>query len=739
MTTPESPRSPKTLQLSTCNQTVPSSPPTDDSSGATDLAFQFRKLSLSPPRSLLPVVLTRTQPHSTAITKLDLSYSLLSPQSLAALCSQCVRLHSLLAVNCRLSHTDPDMKWPPHLHSIDLSRNKLCHIPKGIETLLYLNRLNLSGNCIKRVTPSVLQLPNLLHLYLISNPVTNIPPDVRLQSVAAMREYLKIKLLSPPPSPPPPPLRAPPASKRRLSLDSLRDNLLCLRIGSLDSGYEPGSRRPSTACSSDSETDPVSDPHSGWPDFAPTSLPWGYNEIKSDCSLCQLYLPSDPSAEQVEIEQVRDLSLGPQLTGNEFLITPVIRLSPHGMKFQREKPAIVVLCHCVGLSGVEGETFTVVCSDTGPQQLPKWSRMSEGMCSIFNKMVKFSTTHFSMFAVISTLPYPSARLVIRSNEGGSLTLPDECPGFKVTLPEGCLVSDQTPTTITATVYHADSPCPPAHREGGEELALASPVVELEPHGVHFARQVTVTLPVPHYSVLTQAIPGATLQLWTASPDAPDWRPMAHTPLDVSCNNDGVYTVTFPTTHFSFFEILWDVCRETVVKVGHGAMLAYRYTTARPISVRCQVFMTPPTNDNRTFSLLVLVYKFGDPMEGIVNYPWMMADSGPGMTTLWSGEVEAVLTGPFFPAVEVGGVSLEHKLNFTGDDTSMRFPFALRLKPHLSLPLVEHDVLGTLQLNHGGDPLELHLIVVSNAVSNLFQWVTVCVCVCVCSFCSLHAL
>ena len=717
--------SPGKLQRSIWNQTAPSS---RSGAAVSDLTLSLRNLSISPPppqpsspspsqSRLLSAILILTQPYSTTITKLDFSYSRLSPQYLATLCSTCRSLLRLALVDCGLTTIDPHMQWPSLLQAIDLSRNKLSDIPCGIEQLLYLKYLNLSGNRITTVTDVLMKLPNLKSLHLIANPIQNVPKEMCRRGVEAMREYLEVEPLPAPASPP--------VSRavRRLSLEDgrNRNHVLRQRIESLESGYDSSSRLSSIAYVSDSDPEPdignQDDPLPDvWPDFCPTSLPQDYKKSGSH-QLCQLYLPRSASKAQVQIAEVKDLSLHPQLASNQLLLTPVVRISPHGLRFEEDEPALVVLCHCRMPGGVEGEEVAVFCSDTGPRQLPQWSKLrgEACTCTIFKTHVKFSTRHFSMFAVVSTLPYPSAKVVISSNEGGSLSLPDECPGLKVTLSQGCLVPNSGEKSITATVYYTDSPCPNDHT-----AALASPVVGLEPHGIEFTRSVEVTLPIPDYSTIRNALPEARLQLWTAPPDGHCWSHLTDTPLTLNLTG-GIHTVTFSILHFTLFEILWN----SLSALRDGAEYVYRRIRSWPVAVRCQVFMTPPQQD-LSFALLVLVYKYGNPMPGLDNYPWMLADTGSSPVCLHTGEVEAVLHG--FSAVQEHGEDpvLSQTHTFNGENFGLRFDFSLRLRSR-HLPLTDYQTLGKLKLTQGISEvpvLELTLI-------------KVCVCVCVCARARMH--
>ena len=696
--------SPKKLQRSIRNQVIPSSPSADCDTDA--LTLSLRRLNLSPPSLPCPqlsAILVQSQSCSRAITTLDLSHSLLEPRVLATLCLACRELQCFVAVDCSLSETLPDTQWPHRLHTVDLSRNSLHKIPHGFDKLLYLKRLNLNGNKITFIPPALLNLPTLDRLYLLRNPIQNIPKAICRDGVEAMRRFLQLK-----------PLPMPfhefstdtcLAVRRRL----LKDNCN-LRLESCESGYDSSTRHHSSAssCSLDSEGDKDGPPlmPSLWPDIACTDLPHDYKEVSSSCNLCKLYLstPAEISA-HIQIEEIKDHSLYPRLASNELLVTPVVRVSPHGMRFNRDRSAVLLLHHCLKSGGAPGEEFTVMCSNTDCGELPQWERLEEETCDMFQNQVKFSTSHFSLFAVISTFPYHSAQVVISSNKGGSLALPNDCPGFKVTLPIGC-VAGREETVITAKVYYADLPHP-SSGQGNPDLPLASPIVGLEPHGLHFSQPVEVTLPVPDYAAITAALPQASLQLWTAPFDGLSWNHMDDTQLTVNHNGD-VYTASFSLRHFSFFELLWNTCKDTLVRLQYGAGVLYQSMRTRYVGVRCQVFMTPPQQD-LSFALLVVVYKFGD-LKELGNYPWMLADSGERSVFLKTGELEATLNGSFLPREECGEYSLSQSrtLEYTGQDFSLRFAFSLKLTtPHPQLS--DYQVIGKLTLRQGTTTQQLNLI------------------------------
>lgn len=720
--------SPKKLQRSIWNQlqALPSTRP----SGVQQLTLSLRNISLSPPPSsssfssasshlpsrILTAIQTQCQLYSRMILTLDLSYSVLDPPTLACLCSLCPSLESLTAASCGLEDTQPHTRWPVHLKTVDFSRNRLCKIPPGFSSLLHLQRLNLSGNCINHLDPTLLRIPHLEKLYLLNNPIRNLPKAICRSTVQEMRKFLQVQPLLAPPSCDPdttPSTRA----LSRVSHCSLRCSLLQMRMESFESGYNSGAHLPSTSSCSSLESEEGkagvdSAPSPTWPKFSPSFLPHGYTEhYSSHNKLCQVFLP--PGAPGcVVVEEVKDLSLHPTLPNNHLLITAVIRVSPHGMTFSTDKPAILVLSHCTRPSAACEERVAVLCSNTSHGQQLQWRQMHEDTpCAMYEKCVVFPTTHFSLFAVALVMPYHSASLIIDCNEGGKLTVP-ECPGFEVTVPAGSLPPGGE-QTITGTVYYTDPPTPHCPEGLEENLSLASPVVGLEPHGIEFTQPVMVSLPVPDFVAITSAVHGASLQLWTASPShgALQWHRVDGVDLSLEPSDGGTHTASFLVSHFSFFELLWEVCRDTLVRLGYGASLVYGSLRARYVAVRCQVFMTPPLQD-LTFALLVVVYKFGEQLRQLGNYPWLLADSGERHVFLQTGDLVAQLDGCFEPRRECGESSLSQtqSLSFSGQDFSLRFAFALKLSS-LQLPLQDYQVIGKLRMRrqNGATAMELNLI------------------------------
>ena len=605
-------------------------------------------------------------------------------------------------MDCGLDEFDFCTPWPRHLRSADFSRNQLTECPQGLTSLVYLRTLNLSGNLIRELDPSLLKLPLLEKLHLLQNPLKNVPKHICRDGVSKMREYFHTEI-SPLPSQDldATSIDSTQLVSRKLSNSSVSAHAercqdlrryLLRQQGSFDSGYESSNRCRSTSGSSiDCDSDNTVGDFVQWPSFDNCRLPKGYAPV-AETNQCQVYLPED-CKDEVGVEIVKDLSLYPTAQPNELLITPVVHITPHGRKFSTEEPAIVILPHCTKPSSCSGYESTTqelmpVYSDSGLNQLPIWGKLDgDCACEIFHDCVLFKTTHFSLFAVISVLPYPTASISIGPDYGGLLTVP-ELPGFEVNLP---------PTlgktiTVTATVYYDDAP----YNIESDERALASPCIALEPHGTQFDSPVQISLPIPNYAQVLSHFPDAKLELWHAtagmgmeSLEPENWKPFLPQNTNISITRRGDnHILIFTANHFSWWETLWDIGKRALQKIGLGASISSSRT--RYVSVRIQAFMSQPIRsriggvvDIQTFGLLVAVYKFGTPLSQLSNYPWSLLDTGSKRIYLQLGPLEVSIQG-CFSALEYEDPSspltrVTELIEFNGDDFCQRFDFALQLE------------------------------------------------------------
>lgn len=100
----------------------------------------------------------------------------------------------------------------------------------------------------------------------------------------------------------------------------------------------------------------------------------------------------------------------------------------------------------------------------------------------------------------------------------------------------------------------------------ENRQLASPIISLGPHGLHFNQNrlpVEITLPIPEYNEILTACPTAQLVAFQSStglePMVWERVPVVLGPPKFVAYRHGISgipipTVTFPVHHFSFFKV-----------------------------------------------------------------------------------------------------------------------------------------------------------------------------------------
>jgi hypothetical protein len=676
----------------------------------------LRKLDLPP---LLSDVLKQCRPHGLLITTLDISFSIASLHTLNFLCQDLVNLETIYAKSCGLCNTVTSVRWPRKLQDLDLSRNDFEECPSGITKLMYLTKLNLSGNRIGCIPIALLRIPCLKKCLLLSNPIRNIPKHICREGVEKMRMFLEVKPLPMPldvsredtacsGSVEGPSRNVSTRKRSRVSSSTSNSDLRRFVLenqGSFESGYESTPRYPScssedSGASTDAESSETSDVEctvaTTWPPFHSNEIPNGYVEtVKSP--LCQVYLPED-CAVTVDIHEERDLSLHPHLSDNELLITPVVRITPHGMRFEGQ-PAIIVLPHCTMSSNSRTMTLVPLCSDTKLYQTPEWASLesdSNSKCEIFEDRVMFETFHFSLFALAARYPYPSSSIELRSGVGGDLLVP-ELPGFRIHIPSNSVNLSIGSVCIRSTVYYCDK----SYRVSNS-LTPASACIGMEPHGMGFDSPVQISIPIPHYTAIAMRNPGARLELWYSEADSStsthpsDWKPVGNAVIKVEkCEDSDLEVATFMIDHFSWFEFLWTPLQ----KLGLGAVNVYNQLTSRSryIAVRFQAFMSQPCGTLGNFGLVVTVYKFGEPLSVPSNYPLLVADSGSKRLYLRVGDIHVRVEGCFAASHDLGEVLERNEkiLDFTGEDFCERFEFALNLKVGVNTPLQDGQVLGKL--------------------------------------------
>jgi len=655
------------------------------------------------------------------ILLLDISYGILDSCAIETVCMHFYQLQALYAKSCGLSDSLGAIEWPHTLQALDLSRNRLKSCPDGIFKLIHLHSINFSGNAIAFVPAQLLELPNLKKCHFLNNPICNIPKFVCREGVSKMRSFFSIKI---------PPLEPCSSCKTDESKKWISSTEICTESkkqalrshSSFESDYGSGLGSHSTATTMCSDTDfsdgescfsPESEEALGFPSSILNHLPAGYRKNQG-CAFCQVYLPENWT-QVIEVSVVKDHSRYPKLQENELLVTPVIKINPHGIKFST-KPAVIILPHCSKRTESDLAKFIPICSNTAEFESPFWRKLEPcSQCVVDESYVLFSTSHFSLFSVILVLSYPSSSLTVKPNVGGTLFVP-ELPGFQLHIPNRSVHHLSEPVTITSTVHFCDKTY-----NASDAQAPASACIKLEPHGLQFGFPVEVSVPIPDYAVVSRHFPEVKIELWTSERsgepciDTPvSWQLLNHTDVLLEGFDVKNKLARFEISHFSWYEILYRLCASSLQTLGLGASFVYNQLPSRMryIFVRYQVFISSPRD--LTFGLLVTIYKFGDPLGGLSNYPVLVADSGTKRIPLHIGELHLRLTGHFVASQDLEE-SLERGrkiIDFTGEDFCERFEFALQLKPTVSLPLQPGRLLGQIHFAQQCRSISCNLIMVS---------------------------
>lgn len=593
-------------------------------------------------------------------------------------------LKEFSASNCLLkdAHLE-NVCLPQLLEVINLSRNNLTKFPGALKELVHLRTINLGGNEVSSIDVAVLRLPSLHSLNLINNGITSPQRHICQQGVAAMRDYFNVS-----------PLNLP------CSEEQVHTCKPPLAAQLTESGYSSA-----TSCSS-LPTENVPNfsqfPTELWLD--PEFCPFGYwSGFNSQC--CRVFLPKDVSC-NISVKVIQDHSLHPPLKSNGFLITPVVCVEPHGCTFPDKSPAMIALPHCTSANS-RLQVFPL-CSSTSLTEPVSWQELDCSLCEVLPDCLVLTVHHFSLFAAIAIHSYPSVSVHVSPSCGGVVTMA-ELPGLELRFPANCI---NRPLVFETTLLYSD---PEYHKTDIDTPALASACIAVEPHATELLIPVEALLPVPDATNILRAFPGSQLQLFHAtgphlSKDELSWQPMENTRV---CLEEDV--ARFSVTHFSYFKLLWSIPSLTLQRMRLGASYMYQSIRSVRISVRCQVFMSPPIPKDLSFGMLVAFFKFGNPLRSPSNYRWLLADTGDKRIFVRTGNVSLELGGCFTPLSIVNREELSRKMNvtFTGEDFCLRAEFALKLEK-TQLPLADYQLLGKLVLTQfdGTRFLELNLIKVS---------------------------
>ena len=345
--------------------------------------------------------------------------------------------------------------------------------------------------------------------------------------------------------------------------------------------------------------------------------------------LCLVYLPDTVPPINVDIQSVSDNTVHPKTSSNEILLTPVVSITSQSRTLAMDKPVIIDLMKTAEVNAVGDNKIVPMFSDTDDSIPPNWEDLHED-CEVFDDRFRFKTTHLTYFAVIARFSPPTASVTVNPETDfvGELTVP-EFPGFSVTIPPK---SVQSPIEAKATLYYDET----EEWKGSANEQLASACIRLEPEGQKFSEKISVILPIPGYSEIIAANPGAKPKLmYRPNGSSNNWEIQEDMEI---VELEGEFVARFFTDHFSDWKVNWRGARV-------GKAIGTIFKRVKSLYCRCQVFMSRETEVGTvlSFSVQGLVYQFQDPPQDIPhNYHYMLHDSGTLPIRVPPGELSFTL-------------------------------------------------------------------------------------------------
>ncbi|NXJ12343.1 PIDD1 protein, partial [Odontophorus gujanensis] len=317
---------------------------------------------------------------------------------------------------------------------LDLSGNQLSSIPDSLANLKSLRRLHLHSNLLVTVPGSLARLPNLSRLDLQNNCLRAVPPEIQTAPFVH--------------------LRGNPLGETEPSLQA-------------DESSATELRRLFLASEEDS--------------FTVTS---DGCEVVLACGIC-FYFPPGAASDSLQI-YFRTLTPDPQwvkLRHHDVLLSRVLELQPHGVKFQQEVDIWMPYASPETLHQRE----VVVRTFSGQSWSDLRTRVEKKRKSK-KHMAHCSVLHFSWFLVVSRLVQNECKVPTE----GTLLFSSVDPNIKVTFPPG--VTEETRNVKLQVL--------PVSAEEIEELTAdagckVSPLLCLSQDSlVDFLRPVRIQLPLP---------------------------------------------------------------------------------------------------------------------------------------------------------------------------------------------------------------------------------------------------
>ena len=353
-----------------------------------------------------------------------------------------------------------------------------------------------------------------------------------------------------------------------------------------------------------------------------------------------VHLPHDCNQEVV----VKTAEHLPNIRANEIRLTPVIDVTPYGMMFSLEKPAIIELMKTITLSNRnKAQKLILLCRNSSSSRWKEVEFSSD--CEMLDDRIVLRTTHFGLFTVIARFKLPSATVTVEQCSQDLII--SELPGFKLKLPSG---SAPDGTEISATVYYNDFVLDDKHFN----QAMASPCIELKPHGQKFNKEIPITLPLPNYEEIMEQRPDAKIQIWHDPEDYSEdtngdihrkWE-IIDKQCDISQEEDGMYVATFHMQDFCTVALVASDSNQSekmLSTISDAGSKQFFMNNVASIESRCQAFMSRETKRKASvkYSIAVFVYPFCDQRyqsKDMQHHPFMLYDSGKKPVGFLAGEL-----------------------------------------------------------------------------------------------------
>jgi hypothetical protein len=161
----------------------------------------------------------------------------------------------------------------------------------------------------------------------------------------------------------------------------------------------------------------------------------------------------------------------------------------------------------------------------------------------------------------------------------------------------------------------DSPVVCSEEDRG---CLASSYIRLEPHGITFSKNVSISIPIADYAEVMENNPNAQLQVWHSDVTAnKQWNLVDHC---LRKDEDDRYIAIIETKHFSGFMAKF---------INLVSRVKSPFNNSFIIKTRCQVFMSQETviKSQLKFGIIVLFSPYkNEPDSMPQNYKHVLADS-----------------------------------------------------------------------------------------------------------------